>query len=164
MVLFRLDSLQLNLPTSHSYLRFTTRETSISSIEANSSIIIAVTVDRVTGHRAKREKVTGLLAEYSASYICDGLRYVGAHLPVFTYTTSSTSPSVSPLLLTWNGGGGISEGELGGGPHIIQIAPVKLKNPTCESCVKSILDCLISANPWLEHLSKIFDRSKSQLL
>lgn len=82
--LIRLQDLQLSLPTTHSFLKFKIRQEQIGDLEANSSIIVAIAVNHTSVSRSKRATYIDMAANYSASYICDGLRKIIGLLPVFT--------------------------------------------------------------------------------
>ncbi|CAF1486077.1 unnamed protein product [Adineta ricciae] len=144
--LVRLDNFQFNLPNSVSNLRFSLRESINTSIEASSSIIIAVMVEHLDNHRIKRGVATAAFADFTATYLCNGLRYLVGNLPVFTYNNVLPPDIVFPN--EWTGGGFstgsgfVDDGNEGG--TTTQIIPFRFESPTCESCVSSILECIIA--------------------
>ena len=86
--LIGVSDVELKLPDEHPYLRFIIRQLPIGDIEANSSIIVAVDVHRSNATRKKREYPSQMVGKYLGSYICAGLRKIGASLPFFTRNSS----------------------------------------------------------------------------
>ncbi len=117
----------------------------IGDVEANSSVIVVVTVERTDVGRAKRAYFISEAAAFSASYICDILRRIGAQLPVFTRKTYTT-----PYIPFWYRGGdgaGDPGGYDGGSGSEVFLPPIQIKMPSCESCIDSILKCLVDLFP-----------------
>ncbi|CAF1152276.1 unnamed protein product [Adineta ricciae] len=117
--LIRLDNFQFYLPDSISNFKFSIRETISSSIEANSSIVIAVMIEHLSNHRVKRESLTEVVAKFEASYFCAGLRRIDGHLPVFKYIKSLLQYITSPN--EWIRGGYSTVNISGSGQNIIDM-------------------------------------------
>lgn len=104
--LIRLFNLELTLPDIHPSLRFIIRQLPIGDIEANSSIIVAVGVNRTTTTRRKRASfLTSRFGQFIATYICGGNRTVGSSLPAFItkYSPPLNVPKPSsPGSLSWS--------------------------------------------------------------
>jgi hypothetical protein len=156
--LIRVNNLQLQLPKFHSNLRFTVRRLPIGDVEANSSIIVAVSIERIGMRRVQRAYFISEAANYLASYICDGLRTIGAQLPVFTRKTDPTPCIIrfgycreddddDEEWFTNDGGWDIGDGGL---RVEGSFSSIQIKMPTCQSCISSSLECLIELIPGVD--------------
>lgn len=153
--------LQFYIPDFHPFLKFNILQSNIGNVDANSSIIVSVNVQRVEQHRVRRGTVTEAVADYLAKYICGEFRYVGASLPVFTSTTFSSPrlpftitilPSPDFLHIFPHYGLGTTNQTL--------VAPIQYSSPTCEDCVSGILQCIIGAIPLISFWTDLDDCRK----
>lgn len=109
--LIGVSDVELKLPDEHPYLRFIIRQLPIGDIEANSSIIVAVDVHRSNATRKKRASLIEIVGEHFGSYICGGLRKIGASLPLFT---RNSSPPINIFKSIYSGSAGWSSGSSSG--------------------------------------------------
>ncbi|CAF3820788.1 unnamed protein product [Rotaria sp. Silwood1] len=137
--LIRLNDLQLSLPISHPFLRFSVQQLPIGNIEANSSIIVSLAIEHLNVSRSNRttETICSLIIPFFGFYICDTKHFVGG---VILFTKLGCG--VGDFWGDGGYGGGLIEGT------ITYYPPIKLVELSCDNCITSILNCIISWTPY----------------
>ncbi|CAF2853828.1 unnamed protein product [Rotaria sp. Silwood2] len=140
----RADNIQIRLPNSHPFLKFRILQQPIGNIEANSSILVTLVIERfVLAHQrmalSQKTATVCFRAFMTYEYDCNGVKTVSVPVPVFQ---ASLSIMVCVGIGDVSGGGGIATGDIDITASLQMSLPCEW-NPD-RRCAEAVFKCACS--------------------
>ncbi|CAF3780796.1 unnamed protein product [Rotaria sp. Silwood1] len=152
--LIRADDIELILPTNHPFIRFHLLQNPIGNIAANSSIVVAFQIKRISTNIARAQQRDSCYSSMTIyKYECRGKQLVGVPVPVIYRSTISNIPNsncyVPPSTLSRPIGFGSTPQGSGSIAQVNFVPSPAIGNPcrSSQSCSKSIVDCAVNFIP-----------------